>query len=49
MTLKPINELPPGVHLEGVLTELGGVVAETVGNWYDKRGHEFCVSVPDIA
>lgn len=49
VTLKPLEELPPGTHLESVLAELGGVVAESVVGWYDKRGHQFCVSVPDVA
>lgn len=49
VTLKPLDELPDGVHLEGVLAELGGVVAASVTDWYSKRGHEFCVSVPDVA
>lgn len=49
VTLKPFDELPDGVHLEGVLAELGGVVAESVACWYDKRGHEFCQSCPDVA
>lgn len=48
VTLKPVDELLDGVHLEGVLAELGGVVAGSVGDWYDRRGHEFCVSVPDV-
>lgn len=48
VTLKPLNELPEGVHLEGVLEELGGVLAIAAGDWYDKRGHEFCVSVPSV-
>lgn len=47
--LKPLEELPPGTHLKGVLTELGGVVSESVAGWYDKRGHQFCVSAPDVA
>lgn len=49
VTLKPIEELPPGVHLDGVLDELGGVLATAAGDWYDKRGHEFCVAAPDVA
>jgi hypothetical protein len=49
VTLKPWDELPDGMHLEDVLTELGGVVAASVSDWYHKRGHEFCVSVPDVA
>lgn len=49
VTLKPFEELPAGTHLEGVLSELGGVVAGATAEWYDKRGHEFCMSVPDVA
>jgi hypothetical protein len=49
VTLKPPDELPDGVHLEGVLAELGGVVTASVADWYDGRGHEFLVSMPDVA
>lgn len=49
VTLKPVDELPAGVHLEGVLAELGSVVAESVNSWYDRRGHKVCMSVPDVA
>jgi len=49
VTLKPFDELPEGVHLEGVLAELGGVVTASVADWYGKRGHEFLVSMPDVA
>lgn len=49
VTLKPLEELPPGVHLDGVLDELGGVLATAAGDWYDKRGHEFLVCAPDVA
>jgi hypothetical protein len=49
VTLKPVDELPDGAHLETVLAELGGVVAASVGDWYERRGHEFLVSVPDVA
>lgn len=49
VTLKPLEELPPEVTLETVLADLGGAVAGTVADWYDKRGHEFCVAAPDVA
>ena len=49
VTLKPFEELPDGIHLESVLEELACVLAEAAGNWYDKRGREFCVSIPSVA
>ncbi|NUQ98307.1 MAG: hypothetical protein HOY79_17745 [Streptomyces sp.] len=49
VTLKPLDELPPGVYLDGVLDELGGVLATAASDWYDRRGREFCVCAPDVA
>lgn len=49
VTLKPFEELPTGVTLETVLADLGGAVAGTVVDWYDKRGYKVCVAVPDVA
>lgn len=49
VTLKPFEELPPGVTLETVLADLGGAVGGTVADWYEKGGDKFCVAVPDVA
>lgn len=49
VTLKPRAELPDGVHLEGVLEELGECIAELTDDWYERRGHRFCVAAPDVA
>lgn len=49
VTLRPPAELPDGVHLEGVLEELGDIVAELTDDWYERRGHRFCVAAPDVA
>lgn len=48
VTLKPLNELPDGVHLEAVLEELGGIVAGVTGDWFKQRGHVFCVAAPSV-
>lgn len=48
VTLKPFEELPDGVHLEAVLEELGGIVADATDSWYKDRGHVFCVAAPSI-
>lgn len=49
VTLKPPRELPDNVHLEGVLEELGEIVAELTDDWYERRGHRFLVCAPDVA
>lgn len=49
VTLKPAAELPDGTHLEGVLEELGEIVAELTDDWYARRGHRFLVCAPDVA
>jgi len=49
VTLRPVGELPDGVHLEGVLEELGDIISELTDDWYERRGQRFLVCAPDVA
>lgn len=49
VTLRPMEELPNGVHLEGVLEELGEIVSEVTDDWFERRGRQFLVCAPDVA
>lgn len=48
VTVKPLEQLPANVHPEDVLAELGGVLGGAAEDWFERRGHVFCVVAPSI-
>jgi hypothetical protein len=49
VTIKPPEQLPDGLHASDVLDDLAEIVAETVEDWWEHLGYEFCETLPDVA